>query len=259
MKPRRTEEIAATLKYAPWIKARRWLDMKPWACGVSRFNLRTLDCRAINSDLGLYLERVTMTVPTIPVSPPAAPERKFTVNSLDELKDCLRRVDEIVQQSDGSSTSMALVAQRLRTIARDALIYSRTLTASATDRRDERSRNESFIRKSGMVRLILQDFTGRKVADHFGVTTSLVSQNARSVVRMMRFRLRRFAEEVNGRRNPLLDLDDSNIFKMLSENRLEWLPVLDKLDYELSRKSQGQPWDDLWGGTIPESIDSTLS
>jgi hypothetical protein len=35
---------------------------------------------------------------------PSAPEPEFTVNSLDELKDSLRRVDGLVQQSDGSST-----------------------------------------------------------------------------------------------------------------------------------------------------------
>ena len=38
------------------------------------------------------------------VPAPSAPEPEFTVNSLDELKDSLRRVNGLVQQSDGSST-----------------------------------------------------------------------------------------------------------------------------------------------------------
>ena len=77
---------------------------KPWVSGVPRFKLSALDCRAINSLVGPNIERVTMKASKTSVPAPSAPEPEFTVNSLDELKDSLRRVDGLVQQSDGSST-----------------------------------------------------------------------------------------------------------------------------------------------------------
>ena len=143
------------------------------------------------------------------------PEAEFTVNSLDELRDCLHRVNLFVHQGDVSSTSVALVAQKLRAIARDTLAYSKTLSASVSDRRDDEIRIQSAMRKSRMVRLVFEGFTGGKVAGQFGVLTTLVSQHAHFVLRMLKYRLNHVAK-VEGRTNPLLDLGyGTNAFKQL--------------------------------------------
>jgi hypothetical protein len=66
-----------------------------------------------------------------------------------------------------------------------------------------------------MVRLVFEGFTGGKVAGQFGVLTTLVSQHAHFVLRMLKYRLNHVAK-VEGRTNPLLDLGyGTNAFKQL--------------------------------------------
>jgi hypothetical protein len=55
------------------------------------------------------------------VPAPSAPEPEFTVNSLDELKDSLRRVDGLVQQSDGSSMLAVIRKRSFSVIGRQGL------------------------------------------------------------------------------------------------------------------------------------------
>ena len=198
-------------------------------------------CRASISQPGLpgriaNIESVTMKAVKNPIPLVIAPE--FSVNSLGELRDCLQRVDSIAQESDGASTSMASIARKLNAIAANTIAHCKALDASASAHRNNQRDIEYAQRKSRAVRLILEGSTREAVADRLGVSVSTVSSYAKWIDQMISIRLRKLARAND--QTKALDIPVN-------------LPLLDRLDLELSRRLQGQPWKDVWRGAIAES------